>query len=104
MMIDKIKGFGGWPASLILTFLYFASELGSFAVGGDAGGFLWVTFHFVLMPLLSLGVLCWAVVRTLRTTGAVRKFVVLSSSVIPVAIIFVAITGEPGLARFFRLS
>jgi hypothetical protein len=94
--------FGGWPASLLLAILYVALELGSFLIGGDSAGFLWVTVHFVVMPLLSLLVLLFNLIQTYRTSGVVRKAIVLSSSVVPVAIIFIALTGEPTLARFVR--
>jgi len=92
----------GWPISILLLVLYVCSEWGTrYLIGGDLGAFLYVTSHFIVMPALSIAVIAMSVVRVVRAPGISRKLLVFSSVTIPAAILIVAISGDPGLSRFF---
>jgi hypothetical protein len=69
------------------------------AIGGDAGGFLFVTLHFVLMPLLSLALLVLITFRAVRSAGMMKKAAMLSSAIVPCLILWAAITGDLTLIR-----
>jgi hypothetical protein len=71
------------------------------AIGGDAGAFLWVSVHFVLMPFLSLGLIVFIAIRAVRTAGMLKKAAVFSAVIVPCLILWIAITGDLGFARLF---
>ena len=94
--------FGGWPVSILLLILYVASEWGSrYLIGGDSGAFLYVTSHFIVMPLLSIVIIVLTTIRVVRTPGTSQRILVFSSIAIPCAILLIAVSGSPGLSRFF---
>ena len=100
-MIGHLRGLGGWRGSILLLVVYVIVEVGTGLLGGDWGAFLYVTFHFVVMPTLSLGVILLTTAVTVRQQATVWKRVaVLASVIIPAAIIGLATSGEPGLSRF----
>ena len=92
----------GWPASTLLLICNVVAEWFCIrAVGGDAGGFLFVTVHFVLMPVLSLSLLVFTTIRAVRTAGMLKKAAAFSSVIVPCLILWIAITGDLGFARLF---
>ena len=100
-MGGRLSGFGGWKGSALLLAVYVILDVGTGLLGGDWGAFLYVTFHFGVMPILSLGVILVTAAVTVRQEATVWKRVaVLASVMIPAAIIGVAASGEPGLSRF----
>ena len=69
-------------------------------LGGDWGAFFYVTFHFIVLPILSLGVILVTLAVTLRQKVTIWKRVaILGSLLIPVVIIGLAVSGDLGLAR-----
>jgi len=100
-MSGRLRGLVGWKGSVLLLLVYVILEVGTGLLGGDWGAFLYVTFHFVVMPILSLGVILVTIAVTLRQEATMWKRVaVLASVIIPAAIIGLAASGEPGLSRF----
>jgi hypothetical protein len=100
-LIKKRKELGPWQISALLLMLYLGSECGTYLIGGDRGAFLYVTTHFVVMPLISLGAIVVIAILSARTSTPGKRLLLLSSVVIPVAIIAIAATGHPGLSRLF---
>ena len=104
-MIDKatiaqLRRFGGWQGSLLLVVIYVFLEVGTSLLGGDWGAFLYVTFHFIVMPLLALGVILVTLILALVQQGTLwARVVIFGSVIVPAAIIGLAFSGEPGLAR-----
>jgi hypothetical protein len=99
-MIRNLSRCGGWRGSTLLLAAYVALEAGSRVVGGDWGAFVYVTCHFVVMPILSVGMILMTVRMALRSEGtAWARIATFSSVVVPTAIIALAVSGEPGLAH-----
>lgn len=99
-MIGHLRGFGGWRGSVLLLAIYVLLEVGSRLLGGDWGAFLYVTFHFIVMPILALGVTLVTVALALGQEATLwKRLGLLASVIIPAAIIGLAVSGEPGLAR-----
>lgn len=67
-------------------------ELASFAIGGDSGGFLWVTTHFIVTPVISTVVLAATVLRVILTNGKRARFIVASSAIVPLTLIYFVIS------------
>ena len=104
METEKQKGirrFIGWPASAVLLAFYSVSEWLCWRIGGDSGAFMFVTLHFVMMPLLSVALVVMIVVQTLRAKSWSRKLSLLSSVFVPALIVLIAVRGDPGLVRLF---
>jgi hypothetical protein len=84
----------GWIGALALAIVYLATEFALFSIGGDWGAFLYVTFHFILGPIMSLVVLI-ATLLALRTPNTwPARGLLLLSTVVPFIILYLAITGS----------
>jgi len=100
-MVGCLARFGGWRGSILLLAAYVILEVGSGLLGGDWGALLYVTFHFIVMPILSLGLMLLTVTLTLRQSASVwNRLAALGSLIIPAAIIGLAVSGAPGLSCF----
>lgn len=86
--------FAGWRGSFSLLILYFVLEFGTYKIGGDWGAFLYVTFHFILMPLLSMCLLIITLLYVVKASGISKKILIFSSIAIPIYIIIIAFTGN----------
>lgn len=91
----------GWWRSILLLVVYVLAEWGCYRIGGDTGAFLYVTSHFIVMPLAALCFGVLTIIRVARTGGFKRRALELSSLSIPAAIILIAFSGHPGLSRYF---
>lgn len=104
MKYPNFKVRGGWSGSLVLLFLYFFAEIGFVKLGGDSGSFLYVTSHFIFMPLISIIVIILTL-RRIYLAGTVKQiFLLLLSLVIPSVIIFVAVTGNATLPKMLQVD
>jgi hypothetical protein len=92
--MNILKRISGWYGSLILLALYLASEVGFSAVGGDWGSFLYVTSHFIIMPLLSFCIIVLTFIRLFNEKGVLAKFLTLCAIIVPVFIILLSLTGN----------
>lgn len=72
-------------------------------MGGDLGSFLYVTLHFILVPLLSLCIAVLTVVKTSQVKAVSKKFWTLLSLVVPVAIVYLAVTGSTWLPDSLKI-
>ena len=98
---NGMKRIIGWPASIALAILYGVTEWLCCLIGGDLGSFMVVTLHFIVMPVMSIALIVVTVVLSFRERGWFRRFILLSSLLLPSLIILIAVSGEPGLLRFF---
>lgn len=89
-----VAAMGGWKASLILGVAYVLAEFATYKAGGDLGAFLYVTMHFVLMPLASMFVIGATAVRVLSMETMLQKLVGCGAIIVPATIIFLAFTGN----------
>jgi phosphoglycerol transferase MdoB-like AlkP superfamily enzyme len=95
---------GGWYGSLILLFAYLASEVGYGRLGGDWGGFLYVTFHFIIMPLGSICIIILTFIRICRKGTLINRLLTIFSIVIPLTIILIAVTGSLITVHVFNID
>jgi hypothetical protein len=93
-----------WTASALLLLANIAGEwLFLRGISGDGGAYLFVTLHFVLVPALSMALIVYATVTAVRATGTLRRLSALSAAVVPCVLLLIAVTGDEGFARWFRL-
>jgi hypothetical protein len=62
--------------------------------------FLYVTSHFVLMPLLSLVLLGAIALRALRQRDTLMVITLFVSSIIPAAILWITVKADPATLSF----
>jgi hypothetical protein len=104
-MIRSLSSCGGWRGSALLLAGHLALEAGSRLLGGDWGAFVYVTGHSVVVPILSVGMILVTLGMTLRSEGKTwARAATLSSVVVPAALLALAASGEPGLARLLPAS
>ena len=101
---QNMKYFTGWKGSLILLAAYMASEFGFPKIGGDWSAFLYVTFHFVLLPILSLLVIGMTTVAIIKANGKSDRAILFSSLLVPIFIIIVAATGTTYFAKMLDVD
>ncbi len=93
MILNKLKyTFSGWTGALILLIIYLASEFGTVALGGDFGGFLYVTMHFIVNPLLGVLVIVLTMMKMPKFTKPLDVIYQGIPVVIPALIIYIAIS------------
>jgi len=100
----NIKFCIGWKGSLILIVVYISSEFGFPKLGGDWSAFLYVTFHFVLLPVLSLFIIVMTTVAVIQAHGQTEKAILFSSLIVPIFIIVVAVTGTTYFAKLLDVN
>lgn len=96
--------FGGWSGSLILLLVLAVTEMGSYAVGGDWGAFLYVTFHFILIPLFALLVLVATGIKTYRIERQLPRVVNVLAVIVPLTILYITISGSTWLMDLLRID
>jgi hypothetical protein len=100
LVYNVYPAMSGWRGSILLLVMYVLAEWGCHLLGGDTGALLYVTSHFIVMPLAALCVGVLSIIRVARMPGFKRKVLELSSLSIPAAIILIAVSGHPGLSRY----
>lgn len=103
LRIEKIFILGGWSGSLILAFLLLVTEIILNIVGGDWGAFMFVTFHFILIPLLSIIVLITTGFKIRKIQGGMGKLITLTSIIIPIGILHLSTTGNTILMEILKI-
>ncbi len=96
--------FGGWSGSVILVIALLLPEIGSYIIGGDWGSFLFVTFHFILIPLFSIFVLCITIIKVYKMQKHLSRIVAFLSVIIPLSILYIVITGSTVLMEFLNIN
>jgi len=104
LRIEKIYFLGGWSGSLILTFLLLLTEIILNIIGGDQGAFMFVTFHFILIPLLSIIVLVITGIKICKIQERTQKIIILTSIIIPISILYISITGNTILIDILKIN
>jgi hypothetical protein len=99
-----MKYFGGWSGSLILLIVYLASEVGFSLLGGDWAGFLFVTFHFIVMPIGSILIIILTFIKIYRERTIINRLITFCSVIIPVAIILIAASGSLITIKLFGIN
>ena len=87
------------PTAGIKIIGYFAlwalfSEALTIYLGGDWGGFLWVTFHFILNPILGGIIILIVIWHSLKQSIPWLKAVTIFSCIAPLVVIYMAYTGS----------
>lgn len=96
--------FGGWTGSFILLMVLLLTEIGSYIIGGDWGAFLFVTFHFILIPLFSMFVLCITGIKVYKMQKQLSRIGTFLSVIIPLSILYIAITGSTLLIKLSNIN
>ncbi len=101
ILLERVAWLRGWGVAAILAGVYLLVEVMAFVISGDLGSMLFVTWHFVVAPLLAAVIMILTLLAAFRTEGASRRVVMISSVAVEVFIILIAFTGDPGLLRIF---
>lgn len=96
--------FGGWSGSFILLLILLLTEVGSYIIGGDWGAFLYVTFHFILIPFLSIFVLGITGIKIYKMHKLLSRVITFIAISIPLSILYVTITGSTVLLKFLNIN
>ena len=95
---------GGWKGLVPLILFIFSTEALTVSVGGDAGGFWWVTFHFILSPLYCIVHITVTCFNTLQLTPTTARMKYLSSILLPLAFLYIVFAGNVLWLRFFNID
>jgi hypothetical protein len=99
--LSRLRLLAGWPGAGILAAVYVLVEILAIrGIGGNSGGFLFVTWHFGLAPLLAAAASVLTIVAAASSRSLAKRLLMISSLVVPALIIMSALTGHPGLLRF----
>ena len=101
MFKNALKPFIGWPASIALFAADCVAEWTCRFMGGNLGPFMWVTLHFIIMPILSAALLVLICVRVFAEKGVKRKLILFGSVSLPSLIILLALRTDPGTLKLF---
>ena len=101
---ETIYILGGWSGSLILAFLLLVTEVSLHFIGGDWGAFLFVTFHFVLLPVMSVIVLLITGFKIYKMQERMQKIMTLMSISIPLGILYISVTGNTFLMEVLQID
>jgi len=95
---------GGWKVSLILGVAYLLAEFATYKIGGDLGSLLYVTMHFVVMPIASMVVIGATLFRAMSMDTILKKLTACGSLVVPATILALACTGSTIAIDFFGIN
>ncbi len=95
---------GGWSGSAILLLVLVISEMGSHIIGGDWGAFLYVTFHFILIPIFSVIVVGVTGFKVNKMQQQLPRVVSSLAVIIPLSIIYLTVTGSTWLTELFKID
>lgn len=94
---------GGFSGLLILLIIILFDELVTVQCGGDAGAFLWTTFHFIVNPILCLIYIIVTIFKAIHTRSKTRYFYPLGIAV-AILYIYLSLTGSTFWLDFFNID
>ncbi len=74
--------------------LVLLSETATMYLGGDTGGFIWVTFHFIINPVLGITVILFVIWHTLKQSILWLKVITIVACIAPLLVIYIGYTGN----------
>ena len=86
--------YAGFAIAIIFCVWVLASEYGSASIGGDFGGFSWVTFHFILNPTIGILLSIFLIFVAIKQDRLHAKIVSFISIGFPLFITYVGFTGN----------
>jgi len=98
------KRYAGILATVLFAVWVLISEFCPVIIGGDIGSFLYVTFHFILNPLIGIIILAYAVWHSYRTDKVFVKFADIIACTFPVFIIYTGFTGSLWLTEVLGIT
>ena len=102
--LKSYKYIARWKGALALLVLYVALEFSTLKIGSDWGVFLYVTLHFVIMPLLSICVIVLTIIAAYHVNSISRKLILCSSIMVPGTILFIAFTGSTMMIKILGVD
>ena len=95
---------GGWRGAGLLLAMFLLLEIGLPKIGGDSAAFLYVTFHFIVAPLLSICLLVATGLKAYRTKDLTARLLTLSSLIVPGLLLYNAFTGSTWLPELLGVD
>jgi hypothetical protein len=100
-MVSHLWWLVGWPGAIVLLSVCVIFEIICIRIiGGDAGAFWFVTWHFILAPLLAGFAAILTIGAVTKAMSMRAKLTMIVSLVVPILIIMGAVTGDLGMLRF----
>ncbi len=96
--------FSGWRAAGVLLIGILLVEVGLSKMGGDSAAFLYVTFHFIVVPLWSVCVLIATVLNAFRIKIVSARVLTLSSIIIPIFLLYITCSGNTWLPELLGVN
>jgi len=96
--------FFGLYAAILFMFWVLASEHFAAFWGGNAGAFLWTTFHFIINPIFGLILSIIIVSAALKQDRIYWKILSIIVIAIPLSVGFFGITGNIWFVKFLGIN
>lgn len=102
----KIRSYlsGGVQYGLILIAVLICSELISVILGGDWGSLLWVTFHFVLNPILCIIYVLLVVIKFSKKNSMFDNLLCIPFILLAIFYLYIAFTGRVEWVEIFGIN
>jgi hypothetical protein len=87
------------PKAGIKMIGYFAlwvllSEITTMSLGGNIGSFLWVTFHFIINPIIGGIIVLFAIWHTIKQRIIWLRIITIMACIVPLLVIYIGYTGN----------
>ncbi len=95
---------GGWSGVSILLAVFLLFEIGLPKAGGDWAAFLYVTCHFIVIPLWSAFILILTALKAYQTKNILVRMLTLSSMIIPGLLLYTTAQGSTWLPTLLGVN
>ena len=103
-VVRKSSALGGFKGFLLLAAAILMDETISVLIGGDTGGFLWVTFHFILNPVLCIAFVICAAVKAILVEQLSVIVIGLILSALALGYVYLSASGNIEWIQFLGIS
>jgi hypothetical protein len=104
MNLFRANPFAGLIGIGIFTLWVLISELATIYIGGEIGGFFWLTFHFMINPIAGLIVVVFVVGHVIKQNILWIKIFALVACIVPLAVAFFGLSGNIWLIETLGIS
>jgi len=104
MNLFRANPFAGLIGIGIFTLWVLISELATIYIGGEIGGFFWLTFHFMINPIAGLIVVIFVVGHVIKQNILWIKIFALVACIVPLAVAFFGLSGNIWLIETLGIS
>jgi hypothetical protein len=104
MNLFRANPFAGLIGIGIFTLWVLISELATIYIGGEIAGIFWLTFHFVINPIIGLIVVVFVVRHIINQNILWIRIIALVACSVPLAVSFFGLSGNIWLIETLGIS